>query len=669
MLLCKVAGPDRIPHDHPAVGELVALCGHIPLAVRIVASRLRHHRALRVEELLDQLRDERGRLGQLKDEDRDLAAVFESSYAALLDTERQLFRCLGLVPGPDFDVFAAANLIAADRRTAERLLESLLDQNLLTERTPGRYRFHDLVRLHARGLAADAPEESAAATDRLFDYYECAARAADRRLVRYTRPARPVPGQTSAGTAEAVGAVRTAGAGSVAVPDLPDRAAAAAWMRAERGNLVAAVAEAGPTRTLALTEALAAFLQQDGHWGQAVALHETAADVAREGGDRLREAGALLDCARVTHMTGKYAHTDELLGRSLTLHQFQESRQGEANARHELGRLRYMTGRYPEAEELQAQALAAFRETGDLQGQANAHCELARIRQATGDYLAGAELLELALSGYQGIGDQQGEANARCELGRARLVTGDVADASALLDQALTLYQELGQRQGEANTLQDLGRVRYLTGAWQDAGDLHERALTIYRQLGQRLGEANALWELGRVRLTTGDLPGAADRLDRALALYQELGQRQGEANALHELGRLRHARGEHPAASELLDRALTLFHEVGDPQGAAEVLNSVGALVADTAGPEQALTPYRRARDLAREVHSSIDEARALDGAGRCAARLGDSRAAVADLRRAVTLYRGLGAAETAGAAAYLAALEDAHPGGTGRG
>jgi DNA-binding SARP family transcriptional activator/tetratricopeptide (TPR) repeat protein len=649
-LLHKAAGPGRIPQDHPAVAELVALCGHMPLAIRITGARLRHRRTLGIEDLVEHLRDEHSRLDQFKDQDRNLAAVFESSYSALLSAEQYLFRCLALVPGPEFDAFAAACLTGTDHRTAERLLESLLDQNLLIERAPGRYRFHDLVRLHARSLdTIDTPAERAAAVDRLYGYYQAAARAADRWLVRYTRPA-----------ADAGPAAESSAMDLPDLPDLPNRAAAAAWMRTERDNLLATVAQAEPTRALALTEALAAFLQQDGYWRQAAALHQTAAARAREDDDRLREAGALLDCGRVTVMTGNYVLTAELLEQSVALYRALGSRQGEANARQDLGRVRYMTGRYADAGRQEEQALAVFRELGDLQGEANALCELARVRQATGDYLAGADLLERALTAFRELGDIQGEANSLCELGRARLVTGDVEQASYLLDRALVLYRDLGQRQGEANILQDLGRVRHLTGRWPEAVDLHKQALVIYRALGQRLGEANALWELGRARTATGDVPSASDLLERSLSLYQDLGQRQGEANALHELGRVRQATGHHAAASDLLDRALALFHDVGDPQGEAEVLNSMGTLALETDGPEQALSRYRQARDLAREVHSPYDEARALDGAGRCAARLGDRRAAVAELGQAVALYRALGAAETAAAAAYLATLEN---------
>ena len=90
----------------------------------------------------------------LSDGDRDLSAVFGLSYQYLTTSQQSLFRRLGLIPGPDIDACAAASLSGADPDTASQLLESLVDHNLLIQQIPGRYRLHDLIRLHARTLAA-----------------------------------------------------------------------------------------------------------------------------------------------------------------------------------------------------------------------------------------------------------------------------------------------------------------------------------------------------------------------------------------------------------------------------------------------------------------------------------------------------------------------------------
>ena len=105
-------------------------------------------------------------------EDLSVAAAFDRSYQDLTAGQQQMFRCLGLHPGTDFDAYAAAALAGVALAEARRDLEGLYDHYLLTETARGRYRFHDLIREHARALAAaDPAADRDAATGRLLDYY------------------------------------------------------------------------------------------------------------------------------------------------------------------------------------------------------------------------------------------------------------------------------------------------------------------------------------------------------------------------------------------------------------------------------------------------------------------------------------------------------------------
>ncbi|QMU70579.1 BTAD domain-containing putative transcriptional regulator [Streptacidiphilus sp. P02-A3a] len=647
-LLHTVAGPGRIPQDHPAVAELAALCGRMPLAIRITAARLRHRRALRIEDVVEQLHDEHRRLDYLQDADRDLAAVFESSYTALTGAEQRLFRLLAVVPGADFDVYAAANLAGVDERAAERLLESLLDHNLLTQHTPGRYQFHDLLRLYARTLGGQDPGaagERDTALRELLDYYQQTADLADGHLARYTRPGPP----------------RAAAARAVA-PGITDRATALAWMRAEHDNLLAGVGRVAdqPRRLIALTGALTSYLQQDGPWPQAVALHRAAATAARESDDRLGEANALWDLGRIHYQLGDLAAATGAQEQALAIYQDLGSVHGEARGLYQLGRLRLATGDFPGSAELQERSIAAYRSLPRrLSEEADALQDLGRVRYAEMDLPAAVELFQRALAIFQEFGDGLGEANAHWDLGRMRFAAGDLPEATALFQRSLTIYQDIGSRQGEANALGDLGRVRQAAGDFPVATALQEQALAIFQDIGHRPNEAFARCDLGRVRFAAGDVPAAAEQFERALTIFQDIGSRQGEANARRELGRVRQATGDLTAAAELLERALSLFQDLGEPQGVVEVLVSTGALVAETTGPAEARAVYRRAVDLAREIGSVIEEAMALEGGARCAARAGDRAAALLELRQAVGMYRRIGAAEADRASAFLAALE----------
>jgi len=612
-LLQRVTSPRRATEDGPEVRELLALCGFLPLAVRMTAARLRQHRTLSVRDLVEQLRDEHHRLDHVADKDRNLTAVFETSYNSLPEPEQHLFRRLGLVPGPDFDAYAAASLTGTDHRTAERLLESLLDHHLLTQPTPGRYQFHDLVRLYARALdgadaAPDGARERGRALERLLDYYQHTAAAADRHLARHSRPAPawlPEP--------------------PAAAPTLPNRAESLVWMRNERENLLSAVthADTQPRRAIALSTDLAAFLLQEGPWPRAVDLHQNAAAAAHQHGDRSGEAGALWNLARVRQATGASSEAIGLMERALTIYRDIGDRQGEANTLAELGRTRFATADPAEAAAAAEQALVIYQDIGDRRGEANALSHLARVRQLRGDFPGATGLLERALPIYHEVGDALGEANTLWDLGGAEFVAGDYPAAGRLQERAVVIYRDIGSLHGEANALWDLGRVRHATHDYAASAHLNEQALVIYQEIGHRHGEANALAGLGRVRHSTGDFDAAAGLYEQALAITREIGHRHSEASALLDLGRTGLAARDFTAAADFLDQALKIFQDIGDRQSEAETLNETAELIARTVGPHEALDIYQQALHLARQTSNPVNEAMALEGTARCLAQL----------------------------------------------
>lgn len=104
---------------------------------------------------------------QTTGEDRAVAAAFDLSYRALPASRRRLFRYLGLHPGPDFDVRAAAALGNLTLVHARRTLADLCERRLIVD-CGTRYRIPDLIAEHARRLAVEEPAVlRAAALDRL----------------------------------------------------------------------------------------------------------------------------------------------------------------------------------------------------------------------------------------------------------------------------------------------------------------------------------------------------------------------------------------------------------------------------------------------------------------------------------------------------------------------
>ena len=285
-LFARLSG--RVDSEPGATTELVTLAGRLPLAIGLLAGRLRHRPAWTVADLASELAATRDRSATIGAADQPVSAAFDLSYSHLSPGRQQFFRRLGLHPGTDVDVYAAAALTGLDLDQARRELDELYADHLIDEPARGRYRFHDLLSDYARTLAAtDRAEERAAAVGRLFDYYLHTAQAASRYLARY--PLIDLP---------AVAAL------PLHAPEVLTTAHAATWMDAELANL-RAVTE--PRYAITIAAAMADFLLTTGRWDEAANLHHTALNSARRMGDVLGEATALTSLARVQRVRYEYA--------------------------------------------------------------------------------------------------------------------------------------------------------------------------------------------------------------------------------------------------------------------------------------------------------------------------------------------------------------------------
>lgn len=167
---------------------LATLCGHLPLALELVAGRLNSRPSWTVAHLIERMSRPSDRLSEIRDGDTEIASAFALSYDTLPADHQEVFRLLGLHFGHDFGPHATAALTGRSVGATERILESLLDSHLLQEPAPDRYRLHDLIGEFALGLttAHDTVSAREAARDRLADFSLHAAAAA----VRLAHPRR-----------------------------------------------------------------------------------------------------------------------------------------------------------------------------------------------------------------------------------------------------------------------------------------------------------------------------------------------------------------------------------------------------------------------------------------------------------------------------------------------
>jgi len=167
-MLCAIIGRTRADAEPEAVRRVVELCGGMPLALRIAGNRLATRPAWPIARMVELLDDESRRLSVLSAGDVQVEAAFALSYRALDPVDAQVFRRLSVIPGPDTGTFMAGVVVDLPEAVAEDASERLVDAGLLiATATPGRYGFHDLLRLYAgQRLEADEGAESAAALRR-----------------------------------------------------------------------------------------------------------------------------------------------------------------------------------------------------------------------------------------------------------------------------------------------------------------------------------------------------------------------------------------------------------------------------------------------------------------------------------------------------------------------
>jgi DNA-binding SARP family transcriptional activator len=475
-LLAARLGAARLGAEPEATDQIIAACARLPLALTIAAARAATNPAFPLTALAAELGQAGGRLDALAigDPATDVHVVFSWSYQALTPPAARLFRLLGLHPGPDISVPAAASLAGHTPAELRGQLAELLGANLISEPVPGRYTFHDLLRAYAGELAhrTDTETDRHAAVGRLLDHYTHTAHAANQHLSPARDPI-PVPLRPLLPGASPA---RLTGPGP-----------ALAWLTAEHSVLLAALGLAADsgfhTHTWQLAWALNTPLIRGGHGHDLAAAWQAALTAAERLGDPTARA---------------YAHC--YLARAYTL-----------------------LGRYPDAHRELGPALQLYDETGDLVGQASAHHHLAVVWERQGRPGQALEHAQQALALYQAGGNRRGHAYALNAVAWHQAQLGDHAEALAHSRQALALHQQIGDRVGEAETWDTLGYAHHHLNHHAQAINCYQHALTLFRDLGDRSNEAATLTDLGDIHHAAGDPTAARTAWQQALTILTDL--------------------------------------------------------------------------------------------------------------------------------------------------
>lgn len=451
--------------------ELIRLCAHLPLALRIAGAHLadRH-----LPDYLAELRGD-GRLDALEIEgDTAVRAAFALSCNALPGDARRLFGLLSVHPGADFDVWDAAVLGNLSAEDSVRQVGVLVRAGLV-QQAGERFQLHDLIRLFAsEQVGADRP----AALRRLLSFYLATTRTAAELATPAVKRLDPLP-------------LDVEGLAFATADD------ARAWLGAKRAVLVAAAQVAPHPFASHLADSLRGYLNYGGYRPELKMLLAIGLASARAAGDVVCQAAMHNGRGHLQWMLGEFDEALASFGEAVELTPSDRLRASVLNNRgvvkRDTGDLTGALADLGEAVRLwrlgpdEPDILAATFNLGTVHGAraelrtAIAHFEEARqIAEATGSTIN----LAMALEG----------------IGIAYRELGELDEARRYLEAARAGYQEGGAAEGEPNVLFNLAVVAADTGDSERARTLALRSLETAREFGDLRAEADALVVLEDLR-------------------------------------------------------------------------------------------------------------------------------------------------------------------------
>lgn len=550
MLFEAIVG-QRAAEERRAAHEVVRLCGRLPLAIRLAASRLNHRPRWTVAHLVHRLGRERQRLAELSGPEGDVAAAFAMSYSCLSQNEQRMFRLLSLSPGTDTDAYAAAALAHLPEESADLLLESLLDVHLVDQRVLGRYSLHDLLRDHSR--ACLDREESQSTCDsavlRVLDFYLYAARCAADQIQPGRQPidlALQWPPDNA--------------------PVFPDSPAAVAWFSVERLNLVAAVHQAvqwaKDRHAWLLARDAGVYYSGHGEVDSYVETHELAVAAANRLADGFAEQLSRLNLSAAYRQSGRLNDALEHALRAL-----QTSDQPLAAQAHRHVAIYYSClGQYASAFHHYEEALAAAEATRDdhEKGYILANWALALIN--VGDCEHALDLLRDVAFNHHAQIYPNGSAFCHLYTGAALSGLRRYDEALETLAVGLNIASGSGRRNYEAEILAETAEILSRREKHEDALANARRGLQIAEDTGLRTVECQLQLAMGNVRQGRGEHRFALTSYRRSFALAQSIGYRHLEARALNGMAHAEIGLGHHVLAQDRWQKALALYGEMQTP-------------------------------------------------------------------------------------------------------
>jgi DNA-binding SARP family transcriptional activator/tetratricopeptide (TPR) repeat protein len=586
-LFTQIAGraASRAP-DH--VARVSRLCGCLPLAIRLAASRLRSGAVASLPDLVDEMEEPAGYHGPGSEVSRRTQAAFELSYRRLTSAEQRFFRYLGVGPCLDLTAHSGAVLAGSTLAESRAALSALAVHHLLEENAPGRFGFHDLIRAFAAARFADedAAPEIRHGVSRLAGYYLRAVNVASE--LRHAHQGEPPAGDNGPRHL-------------IPFEDTPE--AAGAWLESEWGNalrVARACARHEWKRLCAdLVHALAEFLETGGHWDDAIAGHLMALQACRDLDDLPGIARSAFDLSLMCMRTGRSEMALEHAMDAARTFQTLGDRRARAAALDRVGIIHRNAARFRDALAYHQEALDIFRAAGDMCGLAKAFIHAGLAFGYLGRLQEEMSYLDRGLDIHRENGDLRGQAIAHNNIGAAQQRQGYHRDAMRNYQASQDIFRKISGLQNLAIADHNMARVHQYKGKHEAALATYREVLTTYRAIGDPQHQAYALADIGSVYLSTERFDEALAHYEKAAAAAEKAGDRYEYAEALCGTAEAHFGSARLGVALENYERAARLAGEIESLYLRAKALSGIAEIVLRTRGPEAARIYWREAHDI----------------------------------------------------------------------
>jgi DNA-binding SARP family transcriptional activator/tetratricopeptide (TPR) repeat protein len=481
-LLVHRLGTARAAGQEATIAIVAERCARLPLALTIASARAAALADVPLDHIAEQLAAEPGGLALLDggDPTTSVRNVISWSYQWLAPGPARLFRLLGLHPGPDITVSAAAALAGVGRPTTASDLVELRVMSLVAEVALGRYSMHGLLRAFARERvqAEESDAERSAAHRRLMDFYATSSLEANRHIADYPEfwdPFWPAPDpQVDPETFRGV-----------------DRATA--WFIAESDVLRNVIA---------------------------------AADAAGSDADVWR-----LGYAQIVHFNrrGRWRDALELGSLALAAASRQNETAAQAHLHRHIGTYLAKLGDIPGGRDHLLQSLRLYRADSNAVGEAHTHQSLSGVCDLEEDWAGAIDHMRRYLDYTRAVGHRTGEAMALNAIGWFVAHMNDPADGLSACHQAVTIISTTGRRDLEAHVWDSLGFIHHRLGDHDQAAANYRTAAELSAEAAYGFQEARERLRLGDVYADRGDMDSAQEAWTRALVLFEEAGGPEAE--------------------------------------------------------------------------------------------------------------------------------------------